>query len=60
MTRVRREPPPFRTVSVQRVEFLTPFIARVGLAGPELVGFPVPLPAASVRLQTRVRVGGAL
>lgn len=60
MTRVRREPPPFRTVSVQRVEFLTPFMARVGLAGPELVGFPVPLPAASVRLLLPARPGSAL
>lgn len=48
--RVRREPPPFRRVSVRSVETLTPRMARVTLGGPELEGFVVDQPAASVRL----------
>ncbi len=48
--RVRREPPPFRTVEVSRVERLSPRLARVTLTGPELDGFVVDQPAASVRL----------
>ena len=48
--RVRREPPAFRTVEVARVEPLSPRMARVTLAGPELDGFVVDQPAASVRL----------
>jgi len=48
--RVRREPPPFRVASVRRVERLTPRMLRVTLAGPELEGFTVTEPAASVRL----------
>ena len=48
--RVRREPPAFRTVEVSRVERLSPRMARVTLAGPELEGFDVDQPAASVRL----------
>ncbi|HEX6422161.1 MAG TPA: siderophore-interacting protein, partial [Acidimicrobiales bacterium] len=48
--RVRREPPPFRVASVRRVERLTARMLRVTLAGPELEGFTVPEPAASVRL----------
>jgi NADPH-dependent ferric siderophore reductase len=60
MTRVRREPPPFRRVSVRRVEFLTPFMARVSLSGPELAGFTVELPAASVRLLLPAAVGAPL
>jgi NADPH-dependent ferric siderophore reductase len=48
--RVRREPPPFRRVSVRSVETLTPRMARVTLGGPELEGFTVDQPGASVRL----------
>ncbi len=48
--RIRRPPPGFRTVAVQGTETIGPRLRRVTLAGPELVGFPVPLPAASVRL----------
>ncbi len=49
-TRVRREPPPFRPVHVRAVEYRTPHLARVTLAGPELAGLAVEHPAASVRL----------
>lgn len=35
---------------MNRVQALTPRMVRVTLAGPELAGFPVPEPAASVRL----------
>lgn len=48
--RVRREPPPFRLLTVRRVESLSPRMARVTLAGPELEGLVVEQPAASVRL----------
>lgn len=48
--RVRREPPRFRRLTVDRVERLTPRMARVTLAGPELEGLVVDQPAASVRL----------
>ena len=50
VTRVRREPPHFRRVEVRRVERVTPRMSRVTLAGPELDGFSVEDPAASVRL----------
>jgi NADPH-dependent ferric siderophore reductase len=48
--RVRREPPKFRMVAVRRVEQLSPWMTRVTLAGPDLAGLSVELPAASVRL----------
>lgn len=48
--RARREPPPFRRVRVRRIEELGPRMRGVVLAGPELEGFPMPAPAASVRL----------
>jgi NADPH-dependent ferric siderophore reductase len=48
--RTRREPPPFRRVSVAAVTPLTPRLVRLTLAGPELEGFTVDQPAASVRL----------
>jgi NADPH-dependent ferric siderophore reductase len=47
---VRREPPKFRRVEVQRVERVTPRLVRVNFAGPELEGLTVEQPAASVRL----------
>ena len=49
-SRVRREPPRFRRVSVQGVERVGPRMVRVTVAGPELDGFVVEEPAASVRL----------
>jgi NADPH-dependent ferric siderophore reductase len=49
-SRVRREPPRFRQVVVDRVEPLGPRMTRVTLAGPDLEGFTVEDPAASVRL----------
>ncbi len=48
--RLRREPPPFRSLRVVGTADLGPRLRRVTLSGPDLVGFPVPLPAASVRL----------
>lgn len=48
--RVRREPPRFRRVEVRRLEERTPRLTRVTLAGPELAGFAVDEPAASVRV----------
>lgn len=48
--RTRREPPRFRRALLQRVERLSPHMARVTLAGPELEGLRVDDPAASVRL----------
>ncbi len=48
--RIRREPPRFRSVAVQRVERLGPRLVRVTLGGAELEGLTVDEPAASVRL----------
>lgn len=48
--RTRREPPPFRRVTVRRVEQLTPRMTRVTVGGDELDGLTVEQPAASVRL----------
>ncbi len=48
--RWRRQPPPFRRVEVVRKELRTPRLVRITLAGPELEGFDMGLPAASVRL----------
>jgi NADPH-dependent ferric siderophore reductase len=50
VTRIRREPPAFRRVTVRRVTAMSPRLIRVTLAGEELAGFTVELPAASVRL----------
>jgi NADPH-dependent ferric siderophore reductase len=48
--RVRREPPRFRRLEVRRVEHRSARLLRVTLGGPELEGFAVEDPAASVRL----------
>jgi NADPH-dependent ferric siderophore reductase len=48
--RTRREPPRFRRVAVRRIEHRTPRLVRVTLGGPELEGFRVEQPAASVRV----------
>lgn len=48
--RLRREPPPFRPAAVRHHVDVGPRLRRVTLAGPAVVGFPAPLPAASVRL----------
>ena len=48
--RTRREPPLFRRVRVAAVDARSPRLLRVTLAGPELEGFDLGLPAASVRL----------
>lgn len=47
---IRREPPHFRPVTVDRVEARSPRMVRVTLTGTELAGFDIGLPAASVRL----------
>lgn len=49
-TPIRREPPRFRRVTVQRVHDLTPRLRRIVVGGPELDGFDEPDPASSVRL----------
>ncbi len=48
--RMRREPPSFRPAAVTDVGRTGPRLARIVLSGPELVGFAVTEPAASVRL----------
>jgi NADPH-dependent ferric siderophore reductase len=48
--RVRRPPPPFRTVTVLDTAPVGPRLRRLTLGGPALVGFAEPLPGASVRL----------
>ena len=48
--RVRREPPPFRRLTVRRVERLSPRMMRVTFTGAELAGLVIGQPAASVRL----------
>ena len=50
VVRVRREPPPFRRVTVRRVDQLTFRMVRVTFAGSDLEGLTVEHPAASVRL----------
>ena len=50
LARVRREPPPFRRVTVASVDDLTPHTRRVVLAGRELEGFTIDAPGSSVRL----------
>ena len=48
--RVRRPPPTFRPVAVCEVVARTPHLLRITLTGPDLDGFVVDHPAASVRL----------
>lgn len=48
--RTRREPPPFRRVTVVASQWLSPRMLRVSLSGAELEGFAVEEPAASVRV----------
>lgn len=48
--RGRREPPPFRPVTVARTEPRSPYLTRVTLTGDALEGLEVAEPAASVRL----------
>ena len=48
--RVRREPPPFRKLTVRRAERLSPRLMRVTLGGAALEGLVIGQPAASVRL----------
>lgn len=48
--RARREPPPFRSVTVAAVEHRSPHLVRLTLAGAALAGLDPGLPAASVRL----------
>ncbi len=48
--RTRREPPPFRRLTVRGTESISPRMTRVILGGDELEGFSIDRPAASVRL----------
>lgn len=48
--RIRRAPPPFRRVAVRSTAAVGPRLRRVVLGGDDLVGFPEPLPGASLRL----------
>lgn len=48
--RLRRSPPPFRRVSVKRIESLSPRLRRIVVGGEELGGMVIDEPAASVRL----------
>ena len=48
--RTRREPPPFRSLTVRGTESVSPRMTRVILGGDELEGFSIDRPAASVRL----------
>jgi NADPH-dependent ferric siderophore reductase len=50
LSRIRREPPQFRAVTLQRVEAMTPRLMRLTVGGPDLASFVVDEPAASVRL----------
>ncbi|MEL7210715.1 MAG: siderophore-interacting protein, partial [Actinomycetota bacterium] len=56
-TRVRREPPKFREVAVAAVEARSPHLVGITVAGPELAGFDMGLPAASVRLLVPIEAG---
>lgn len=59
--RLRRPPPEFRRGRVTGVRPITPRLVRVTVAGPDLVGFRVDEPAASLRLLLpRDGAGGAL
>jgi NADPH-dependent ferric siderophore reductase len=50
LARTRREPPRFRKVEVLALQPLSPRMLRVTLGGPDLEGFVVDEPAASVRM----------
>ena len=56
----RKEPPPFRRVSVQRIDSLTSRMRRFVLGGPELDGLVIDEPASSVRLLIPPTVGADL
>lgn len=47
---LRRDPPPFRRLTVLRVEDVTPHLRRFVVGGEELDGLEIPDPAMSVRL----------
>ena len=48
--RLRREPPPFRRLTVRKTEFVSPRMTRVIVGGDALEGFHLDEAAASVRL----------
>jgi len=48
--RARREPPPFRHVTVHSIHYLTRHMVGVTVAGSDLEGLTIEQPAASVRL----------
>lgn len=49
-SRLRRQPPAFRQVHVERTTMVSPHLVRITFTGEELEGFSVEEPAASVRL----------
>lgn len=49
-TRLRREPPPLRSLEVRRTDARSVRMMRLVVGGPELDGLELPEPAASVRL----------
>lgn len=50
LARIRREPSPYRRVTLRSVDPVTPHMLRVVLGGDELAGFAITAPASSVRL----------
>ncbi len=48
--RIRKQPPPFRQVTVVATEPVSPWMTRVIVGGPSFAGFHIDEPAASVRL----------
>ena len=48
--RVRREPPPFRRLTVRSTAMISTRMMRIVLGGDELAGFAIEAPASSVRL----------
>lgn len=47
---IRRDPPPFRRLTIRGIEDLTPHMRRFVVGGDELDGLEIPDPAMSVRL----------
>jgi NADPH-dependent ferric siderophore reductase len=58
--RARREPPPFRRLTVRRIEELSGRLRRFVLGGTELAGLEIDSPAASVRLLLPPRGSGTI
>jgi len=50
LKQIRKAPPPFRRLTVQSIESLSPYMRRVVVGGSELEGFTIPSAASSVRV----------